>query len=322
MGVRVWMLTGDNLRAAATIAATVCISSSRVISEVLPQHKADKVADLQGKGCSVAMVGDGVNDSPALAQADCGIAIGAGTDIAIETADMVLMRSELSDVITVIDLSRQALARIRLNFGWAFGYNGLLIPLAAGCFYPLIKVVMPPMAAGLAMSLSSVSVVCSSLMLKWYKPPVIAESTPKLDASVGRAGLKSFVGVSSSANNYSTDDDGPAGVSHQKPRSGIIQALFRGQPRYAKLTECECGGMCGDDCRCGSQQRYEMVDEADSPVLVSSPLTALPQLRELGQSCCSGETCKCGVNTTTGAMRDSIEEPSTSSRDDPLFFDL
>lgn len=171
MGFKTWMLTGDNKRTAANIAKKLEIPQERVFAEVLPSDKYAFVEKVKQEGYVVAMVGDGLNDSPALAAADVGIAIGAGTDVAIETASLVLMKSNLQDVITAFDLSRKTYRRIRINFFWAFLYNSLGIPIAAGVFYPLVQRSLPPWLAGLAMALSSVSVVTSSLTLKFYQPP-------------------------------------------------------------------------------------------------------------------------------------------------------
>jgi len=170
MGVNVYMVTGDNRRTAHVVAAAVGIK--HVMAEVLPAGKAEQVKILQAAGMCTAMVGDGVNDSPALAQADLGVAIGSGTEIAIEAADYVLMRRDLEGVIIALDVSRKTLRRIRLNYFWAFGYNVVMIPIAAGVLQltPL-HFKLPPWAAGAAMAASSISVVCSSLLLRHYRQP-------------------------------------------------------------------------------------------------------------------------------------------------------
>ncbi|KAH9719640.1 putative copper-transporting ATPase HMA5 [Citrus sinensis] len=169
MQVRSIVVTGDNWGTAKSIAHEVGIED--VIAEAKPEQKAEKVKELQASGYTVAMVGDGINDSPALVAADVGMAIGAGTDIAIEAADIVLMKSNLEDVITAIDLSRKTFSRIRLNYIWALGYNLLGIPIAAGALFPTTGFRLPPWIAGAAMAASSVSVVCCSLLLKYYKRP-------------------------------------------------------------------------------------------------------------------------------------------------------
>ncbi|XP_034688080.1 copper-transporting ATPase RAN1 isoform X2 [Vitis riparia] len=169
MGVIPVMVTGDNWRTARAVAKEVGIQDVR--AEVMPAGKAEVIHSFQKDGSIVAMVGDGINDSPALAAADVGMAIGAGTDIAIEAADYVLMRSNLEDVITAIDLSRKTFSRIRLNYVFAMAYNVIAIPIAAGVFFPWLGIKLPPWAAGACMALSSVSVVCSSLLLRRYKKP-------------------------------------------------------------------------------------------------------------------------------------------------------
>ena len=168
MGLRVVMLTGDNSRTANAIAKQVGIEN--VLAEVLPRDKSEEVKRLQQKGEAVAFVGDGINDAPALAQADVGIAIGSGTDVAIESGEIVLIRDDLMDAVAAIRLSRKVMTRIRQNIFWAFAYNSALIPLAAGVLYPFLHVTLPPEVAGLAMAMSSVTVVSLSLMLKGYEP--------------------------------------------------------------------------------------------------------------------------------------------------------
>lgn len=169
MGIRSIMVTGDNWRTARAVAKEVGIEDVR--AEVMPAGKTEVIRSFQKNGSIVAMVGDGINDSPALAAADVGMAIGAGTDIAIEAADYVLMRNNLEDVITAIDLSRKTFSRIRLNYVFAMAYNVIAIPLAAGVLFPFLRIKLPPWAAGACMALSSVSVVCSSLLLRRYKKP-------------------------------------------------------------------------------------------------------------------------------------------------------
>ena len=203
--IDVWMITGDNRATAHAVADEIGLSRNRVIAEVLPKDKADNVISLQNndgvksstdepkekenrKKNVVAFVGDGINDAPALTVADIGIAIGAGTEIAIEAADMVLMRSNLTDVAIALDVGRKTYNRIRINFLFAFIYNVLGIPIAAGILYPAIHpATLPPAAAGLAMALSSVSVILSSLWLRRYRPPQIAENvsfTPQIFSEV------------------------------------------------------------------------------------------------------------------------------------------
>lgn len=161
------MLTGDNAKTAQAIAKQVGIKT--VISEVLPDQKSQAIQNLQSKGKMVAMVGDGINDAPALATADIGIAVGTGTDIAIESADIILMKPELSDIIKSLALSRLTIKVIKENLFWAFIYNILAIPVAMGVLYLFGGPLLNPMIAGLAMSFSSVSVVLNALRLKYIK---------------------------------------------------------------------------------------------------------------------------------------------------------
>lgn len=168
MGIEVVMLTGDNKKTAEAIQKQLGIS--RAIAEVMPQDKEKEIRKIQESGRKVAMIGDGINDAPALARADVGIAIGAGTDVAIESADIVLIRSDLLDAVTAVQLSKATIKNIKQNLFWAFIYNSIGIPLAAGVFYSILGWKLNPMFAGAAMSLSSVSVVTNALRLKFFKP--------------------------------------------------------------------------------------------------------------------------------------------------------
>ena len=169
MGFSVVMITGDNPSTAGIVAKEIGIE--RVLAEVLPSDKAREIKNLQDGGSVVAFVGDGINDAPVLAQADVGIAIGSGTDVAIESGEIVLIRDDLLDAVAAIELSRKVMGRVKLNLFWAFAYNSALIPVAAGVLYPSFGIVFRPELAGLAMAASSVTVVSLSLMLKGYVPP-------------------------------------------------------------------------------------------------------------------------------------------------------
>lgn len=203
MGMEVVMLTGDNTRTAEAIKKQVGLQT--VVAEVLPQDKEEKIRALQGQGKKVAMVGDGINDAPALARADVGIAIGAGTDVAIESADIVLMKSDLMDVPAAVSLGRAVMRNIRQNLFWAFFYNAVGIPVAAGVLYPAFHILLNPMIAAAAMSFSSVSVVSNALRLRFFKPegkeknkkanPAVSQAAESIKEEKGEQTMKKTVKI-------------------------------------------------------------------------------------------------------------------------------
>lgn len=168
LGIETAMITGDNRRTAEAIARQVGID--RVLAEVLPQDKAEEVKKLQASGKAVAMVGDGVNDAPALAQADVGMAIGSGTDVAKETGNVILIKDDIRDVVVALEVARATMRKVKQNLFWAFFYNTLSIPLAAGLLYPFISLIISPELAGLLMAVSSISVTLNTLLLKGFNP--------------------------------------------------------------------------------------------------------------------------------------------------------
>jgi Cu+-exporting ATPase len=189
LGIEVAMITGDNQRTAEAIARQVGID--RVLAEVLPQDKAEEVKHLQSHGKRVAMVGDGVNDAPALAQADVGMAIGSGADVAKETGDVILIKDDIRDVVVALEVAKATMRKVKQNLFWAFIYNTLGIPLGAGLFYPFMALIISPELAGLMMALSSVTVTLNTLLLRGFKPSIRHEDRPHRGAGVTPSRLAS-----------------------------------------------------------------------------------------------------------------------------------
>jgi len=301
MGIKVYMLTGDNIRTATVVARDIGIPSSTVIADVLPQGKVDCVRRLQAQGEHVAMIGDGINDSPAIAQADVGIAIGAGTDVAIETANIVLMNSRLTDVITTIDLSRTIFRRIQLNFVWALGYNTLALPIAGGALYPIMKVVLPPFVAGIAMALSSLSVLCSSLLLNRYSPP-------KIDKMYGRKMRQGTLGLEMVCISSSMDR-----TERRIPVQCEGMEQGRGcscNPESCKCHSCPTHNSCGDpsdpDPKSVLPGSTVLHNEDEQPSVVPSIYPGCG--KEWGGSCSCSTQCHCnGCSYTEYSSKGSEE---------------
>jgi P-type Cu+ transporter len=213
-GLAVIVLTGDARPTAEAVARRAGVD--RVLAEILPEDKAREIAALEAQGHRVAMVGDGINDAPALARADVGIAMGSGTDVAIEAADVTLVRGDLRGVVGALDLSRRTISVIKQNLVWAFGYNVVLIPVAAGVLYPLWGVLLSPILAGAAMAFSSVSVVTNSLRLKRWTD----------EASLDSAG-------------GSTMAIDPVCKMTVEPAKAAAQSTYRGQTYYFCAVSCK-----------------------------------------------------------------------------------
>jgi Cu+-exporting ATPase len=329
MGIKVYMCTGDNKRTALAIAQQIGLAADCVVSESLPSDKYELVKRLQMEGHVVAMIGDGINDSPALVQADLGMSVGAGTDIAMEAADIVLVKNDLRDVLVALDLSRATLRRIRLNFVWALGYNLVGIPIAAGVFYPAIHLRLPPELAALAMALSSVSVICSSLLLKRYTKPIIKKRNNNNNTTVLQQSVPSSIMMTKSPldevglmdrslfRTIITLHPDPARIAEMQPFTvSPIDATTLPEQSAEHEPCCPCGCACGqlvkDRISSRSQGSYSQIPCSDDPSLslggaCSFPSNSSPHVVVHMASNLTGSTCFKPMMKTTGCSCTCID---------------
>lgn len=271
MGIRVVMLTGDNKRTAEAVRKRLDIQEA--VAEVLPQDKEKKIRELKAKGHKVAMIGDGINDAPALVAADVGMAIGAGTDVAMESADIILMKSDLRDAVTAVKLSRAVIRNIKENLFWAFFYNAIGIPLAAGVWYPLFEVKLNPMFGAAAMSLSSIFVVGNALRLKRFKSGF--DSKKKRAESFDEAFLEEL--DAAEEENREVTNAAEAGQSlKNREESMEVSHAERKETKMKKKMVIE-GMMCGH-CTGRVQKALEALEGVKAVTMSLEDKTALVEL--------------------------------------------
>ena len=275
MGIHVVMLTGDNKRTAEAVRQQLEIEE--VVAEVLPQDKEKKIRQLKEAGRKVAMVGDGINDAPALTAADVGMAIGAGTDVAMESADIVLMKSDLRDAVTAVSLSRAVIRNIKQNLFWAFFYNAIGIPLAAGVWYPVFEIRLNPMFGAAAMSLSSIFVVGNALRLKRFKSGFAADGSRRgSEDSAGARSRKESTGTAVTENRKNIKTVGA--VENNNNKADNKKKIEREENKMTKVMTIE-GMMCGH-CTGRVQKALEAVAGVSAVTMSLEDKTASVELAE------------------------------------------
>lgn len=275
MGIHVVMLTGDNKRTAEAVRQQLDIEE--VVAEVLPQDKEKKIRQLKEAGRKVAMVGDGINDAPALTAADVGMAIGAGTDVAMESADIVLMKSDLRDAVTAVSLSRAVIRNIKQNLFWAFFYNAIGIPLAAGVWYPVFEIRLNPMFGAAAMSLSSIFVVGNALRLKRFKSGFAADGSRRgSEDSAGARSRKESTGTAVTENRKNIKTVGA--VENNNNKADNKKKIEREENKMTKVMTIE-GMMCGH-CTGRVQKALEAVAGVSAVTMSLEDKTASVELAE------------------------------------------